>query len=104
MATELLEDAIVFPPGFDARAVDELPLKGYIENVIVRLGDGRRYCLSFIDPVRLNQDLEVDLTEGRGYVAEVGLVVLPTVTVETIRSAVEDLCKTRYFDAFGPLD
>jgi hypothetical protein len=65
MSTELGELEILFPEGFDERWESEMPLKGYLNQVTVRLEAGPSSQVSFIDPVRLTQDLEEDSKAGR---------------------------------------
>jgi hypothetical protein len=55
MATQVNRFRIKFPDWYDDRAAYEAPLKGYLSDVEVRLEDGSRYKLYFIDPVRLQQ-------------------------------------------------
>src|SRR6266404_1899873 len=73
MATHLEPFTILFPEGFDERQEFEMPSKGYLRDLVVRLEDGAEYQLFFIDPTRLQQDLEADAQEGRDYYAEPGM-------------------------------
>lgn len=49
--------------------------------------NGKRHRLFFYDPVRLRQDLEEEIRQGRAAVAEHGLIVVPEVTKENIEKA-----------------
>jgi hypothetical protein len=88
---------VMFPDWYDARAEFETPSKGYLPEVEVRLENGVRYKLYFIDLVRLQQTLEDDVQAGREYFAEPGMVVLPQVTTEAIQKAVVGLVEDGYF-------
>jgi hypothetical protein len=89
---------LIFECEFDERAAEEVELKGFFQHAAVCLPDGRRMKLSFWDPVRLAQDLETDLGNGRTCFAEPGLIVVPRVSVENMRRAVSELYRTGYFD------
>jgi hypothetical protein len=93
---------VVFPEWFDARVEHETPSKGWLTGVEVRLEDGSRYELSFIDPARLQQTLADDEEAGRPYYAEPGLVVLPRVDREAVRVAVAGLVEDGYFRRLKP--
>ena len=103
MATDLENVEIQFPEGYDDRLEFETPSKGYLRGVVVRLPDGSEYRLFFIDPTRLQQDLEADVESGRSYYAEPGMVLLPQVTTEAIRQAVRDLWRDGFFKSQKPL-
>jgi hypothetical protein len=94
---------VTFPEWFDARAEHEAASKGFLPEVCVVLGDGSRYRLYFIDPVRLRQTLEDDAANGRPYFTEPGLVVVPEVTTATIRQVVPHLVEERYFTHLKPI-
>lgn len=87
MRKSLSRPRIIFPEGFDERTAFETPLKGWL-NAQVELEDGRRYAVYFSDPVRLQQDLEEAVNDGRPCFAEPGLIIVPEVTVEIIQNAV----------------
>jgi hypothetical protein len=74
-----------------------------LQGATVELADGARYPLFFYDPVRLRQDLEADASQGRPYVAEPGMIVIPEVTRGAIRAAVGQLIQTGFFQQFTPL-
>jgi hypothetical protein len=103
MATELEKLAIQFPEGYDDRLEFETPSKGYLSDVVVRLPDGSEYKLFFIDPTRLQQDLEADIESGRNYYAEPGMVLLPRVTTDAIHQAVSCLWRDGFFRSLKPL-
>ena len=87
---------VIWPEGFDERAAFETLLKGWL-SAQVELEDGCRYAVYFSDPSRLQQDLDEALKSGRPCFAEPGLIILPEVTVKTMREAVQFLCKQGFF-------
>src|SRR5947208_12423350 len=103
MATDLERFTILFPEGDDERLEFETPSKGYLRDVVVQLEDGSAYKLFFIDPIRLQQDLQADVADGRAYYAEPGMVILPGVTTETIHKAVSALWREGFFRSLKPL-
>jgi hypothetical protein len=78
-------------------------MRGYLSDVVVQTDDGSRYRLYFIDPVRLRQTLEDDVSAGRPYYTELGMIVLPEVTTAAIRRAVDGLRNDGYFKQLKPL-
>lgn len=86
-----------FPPGFDDRAEFEMPAKGYLAGGVVETADGS-YPVTFFDPIRLAQDLELAAEHGPGVVAEPGLVVVSEVTREVILGAIAELLRQQFFD------
>jgi hypothetical protein len=92
---------IIFPEGFDARWEAELPDKGYIEEVVVELECGTRYSLSFIDPTRLKQELDLEVRAGRPFYAIPNLVVLSEVTRAAIEQATQGLVLEDYLERLG---
>lgn len=104
MAVDANRPEIIYPQGFDVRWESEMVDKGYLNGVIVRFGDDSRFLLNFIDSIRLAQDLECEVESGSPFVAEPGMIVVPTVTKEVIRRAVEGLVKARFFETLKPLD
>ena len=100
-ATELAD--LVLPDDYDERSAYETPLRGYLEGATVRLVDGSRYSVYFYDPVRLAQDLEEYAKLGRPFLAEPNLIVLPEVTEQAMRAAVERLAREGFFHKLKPL-
>jgi hypothetical protein len=92
-----------FPPEFDERAEYEMALKGHLCGGEVELADGRRYPVTFFDPVRLAQDLERMASRGEPAFVEPALVVIPEVTRELILRALPELVHQRFFDHLKPL-
>ena len=81
---------VIFPSGFDERAIVEMEAKGWI-SVVVEDVDGARYPIYFSDPIRLQQDLAAAVEQGTPWFAEPGLVIIPSVTIEAIGRTVVGL-------------
>jgi hypothetical protein len=96
MATVEKPVTVVFPADYDAQSEFETPFRGYLSDVEVE-SEGRRYRLYFIDPVRLAQELKANIDSGRSYFAEPNLIILPEVTTDTIKNAVEGLARDGFF-------
>ncbi len=102
MVLTLTNATFHFPPDFDERAEWEMSSKGYLTGGAVELADGRRYPVTFYDPLRLAQDVEASGSYGVPMVAEAGLVVVPEVTRETIERTIPELIALRFFDHLSP--
>lgn len=94
---------LILPEWFNQRLADETPIKGFLSNMEAELSNGNRYILNFIDPIRLNQDLETETKRGRPYLAEQGMVILPEVTVDKAREVLKQLLKDGFFETLKPL-
>ncbi len=103
MATTTPFPEVVYPDGFDERWEYEMTARGYLGSVTVRTEGGLRFQVNFYDPVRLAQDLACEAESGRPYLAEPGLIVVPEVTTDAIRKAVEGLAKEGFFEALRPI-
>lgn len=90
---------IVFRYPFDALAAHDAEARGYIGYATVELRDGRRYPVVFYDPSRLQQDLEVETGEGRAFIAEPGMIVVPEVTLVRMQDAVLHLYQNGFFNS-----
>jgi hypothetical protein len=90
---------LVFKYPFDEAAAYDAEARGYLSYASVELGNGARYPVVFYDPVRLQQDLEVEVGEGRAFIAEPGLIIVPEVTLARMQAAVERLSQTGFFEA-----
>jgi len=87
-----------FPHGFDARDECEAPQRGYFGEAVVELPQGKRVKVCFYDPIRLAQDLETVQASGEVCIGEPGLIVVPSVTLELMQRAVQQLYTQGYFD------
>lgn len=94
----MTEPTIIFTCDFDERTAWEAEQKGWFEAIAVRLPCGPEIPLAFRDPVRLAQDLEFDLTQGRFCIAELALIVIPKVTKYYMENAIRQLYADGYFD------
>jgi hypothetical protein len=88
---------LTFSCEIDERVEWEIGQKGYFEHATVRLPEGTNVPVCFWDPVRLSQDLKTDLQQGRKCLAQPGMIILPKVTVDNMRAAVEELYQRGYF-------
>lgn len=103
MNTDNAFPRVVFPEGFDDRSAVEIEMKGCLIGAVVVLEDGSQYPVSFLDPARLRQDLEAETALGHPCLWEAGLVVLPSVTVESILQAIPILIGEGFLDYLRPL-
>jgi hypothetical protein len=89
---------LILPTGFDEQAAAEIPLKGWL-SAQVEVDDGCRYAVYFSDPIRLQQDVDEAVHNGKPCFAEPGLIIVPEVTVPAIQEAVQFLWKQGFFAA-----
>lgn len=94
---------LILPDWFDKRMEDEAPMRGFLSHLQAELENGERYSLFFIDPIRLQQELEVSASTGKPYIAEQGMVVLPEVTMERIKEVLHYLAQDSFFENLKPL-
>ena len=92
-----------FTCDFDERTEWETPQKGWFDQVLVHLPNGDTVHVGFWDPVRLSQDLERTLKAGGRCIGEPGIIIVPEVTVENMKAAVQELYDTGYFDRLRSL-
>ena len=88
----------------DAQNLDEFEMwdmrnRGYCNYATVLLQNNLKYKVYFYAPVRLAQELEEG---GASFIAEVGLIVVPEVTLEYMQAAVNKLEKQGFFNHFVP--
>ena len=88
---------LTFDTPFDERAQMEAKARGYLSNVYVQQSDGTIFPVVFYDCIRLSQDLEYEVSTGRMCVAEIGMIILPEVTLDNILIAVRKLTVEGYF-------
>jgi hypothetical protein len=94
---------LTFKYGWDDRDEEETPMKGYRSDGIVQT-EGEIYSVYFIDPVRLQQDLEAESELGNAFLAEPGLIILPEVNREAMENAVRQLWEQGYFKFLKSLE
>ena len=87
---------VILPTGFDEQAAAETPLKGWL-SAQVELDDGCRYAVYFSDPIRLQQDVDDAIHNGKPCFAEPGLIIVPEVTVQAVEDAIQFLWKQGFF-------
>ena len=92
-----------FQYGWDERDDLETPLKGCRSDGLVSFADGTTYSVYFIDPIRLEQDLEAEVECGSPFLAIPGLIVLPELTRKAMENAISLLWRQGYFQALKPL-
>jgi hypothetical protein len=103
MNSNRITPTLRFTREFSDQELFEAQSRGYLSHVMARLGENRLYPLFFYDPVRLQQDLEESSKQGRLFVADPGMIVVPEITLEVIKEAVEQLCREGFFDHLVPL-
>ena len=65
---------------------------------MAEFADGRLYPIFFYDIVRLQQDLEENVKQGRIFVADPCMIVVDEITPEAMKQAVEQLGREGFFD------
>lgn len=93
---------LVFKVPFDERTAWEAEARGYFGCAAVRIGSDV-FPVCFYDPVRLQQDLESETQQGRAYLADPGLIVIPEVTLLRMKEEVENLFLEGFFSSFHPI-
>ena len=78
-----------FPPDFDGYAW-EVEAKGYFSLAVLTVR-GKRYCINFYDPVRLQQTID---DQRDGIYFEPNLVVIASVTRVNMEKAIERLVRS----------
>jgi hypothetical protein len=94
---------LIFDTPFDERAQCEVKSKGWVGCVKVMLQDGKTFPVVFYDIIRLGQELEDEVSAGNMFIADVGMIVLPEVTLKNMMLAVQKLAQNGYFDRLKPL-
>lgn len=90
---------IEFPSGFEDYDW-EVEAKGWIPRVVAVI-QGRRYTLTVYEPARLAQDVADALKEGAVFL-ERNLVIVASVTRESIASAIQEIVQTGRVDDLQP--
>lgn len=87
---------LILPEDLDEQDLFEMRYKGWF-SAEVEMIDGRRFSVSFFDPVRLQQTIVDVFQLNLPCLAEVGLVILPEVTIERIQQSLEYLHEIDFF-------
>lgn len=93
----------VFRRAFTELDADEAHDRGYLSHVLVETVDGRLYPVFFYDRVRFQQDLEANVTEGRPWLADPGMIVLDELTRPAMEAAARALCDEHFFSHLNPV-
>jgi hypothetical protein len=96
----MTEHRLEFPEGFEDYAW-EVEAKGWLHGAVAII-DGRRYLLTFYDPIRLSQDIEDELSRGAAFF-EPNLIVVRSVTRAELESSVAAIVATGRHNALTPL-
>ena len=86
---------LIFVNGLPERLLDEAPDRGCYRATI-ELANGDRFAVEYYDPVRLSQEVDDLLSQGR-HVAYAGVVVIPEVTLKNMEDALERLVEEGFF-------
>lgn len=92
-----------FEYGFDEREAFEAHSRGFRSHVTVEFENGDRFPVFFYDPITLAQDVEREASRGIPCVAEPGMIVIPEITLENMRSAVARVIAEGFFDHVRPV-
>jgi len=103
MNPEQVPATLRFAREFSDQDAFEARGRGYLSHVLAQLGEGRLYPLFFYDAVRLQQDLEESAKYGRPFVADPGMIVVPEITLDAMKQAVEQLSRESFFDHLTPV-
>ena len=87
---------LILSDQFSERDAFEIRLKGWFY-ASIELEDGSHHTLNFYDPVRLKQEFDDDVKNGRGCFAEPNLIIVAEVTIEAVQAATRFLWETGYF-------
>jgi len=88
---------LIFEHGMNELDEAEAQMRVYRSHVWVEMSDGTRHRVTFFDPVRLTQELEQEASQGRPFVGEPGLIIVPEVTREYMETAARTLAEEGFF-------
>lgn len=88
---------LVFEHGFSEQDAAEAAMRGYRSHVWVELIDGTRHRVTFMDPTRAAQELEIEVRAGRPFLSEAGLILVAEVTLENMKLAANMLAAEGFF-------
>ena len=92
---------LTFALPFGDREAYEAEARGYLNYAVVEVPTGKRIPVVFYDPIRLQQDLEEEISAGTPFLAEPGIIVVENVTLDNMERAVQGLFKSGFFDSFA---
>lgn len=95
---------LVLPEGMDEWLLGDMELKGYLTGALAECPDGRRYPVSFYQACVLEQDLAYWKLNGKGWLGEIGLIVIDQVNRSAMESALAGLWKQGWFNHLKPLE
>lgn len=88
---------VIFTAGYQDGDDDLTSMKGHRSDVLFRDDEGYCYELNFITLERLGVEINGGLESGDHHFADTGLVVLDSITKDSIVKAVRRLIEKRYF-------
>ncbi len=91
-----MKPVLILPDYFDDLVAFETEEKGYLCDVRVTFGQ-QEMTVDFYDPVRLSQEIAADIERGRSFAVQ-NLLVIPKVTVDEMKRAVEGEQRTFFND------
>jgi hypothetical protein len=92
---------LVLPEEYDDLDWSQITEKGWFE-AEVELENSGKYKLNYYDPIRLKQDIDYYLSKGERYFDLPNLVVLPEITLNTIKESIRSLWEKGSFELFKP--
>ena len=101
-----LRDDADYPRLVFAHDVDDRDMAphGYRGDVVVELADGEAFPVYFYEPDAVREELDARIRSGFGrFVAEPGLVVIPEITLDGMKSSVLELIEVGYFTHLRPV-
>ncbi|BDI34175.1 hypothetical protein CCAX7_62260 [Capsulimonas corticalis] len=87
----------------DQRTLDEMSTRGFLGPLLISIDDSI-YSLFFITPERIKSELKASLDSGEIWFSEPGLIVIPDITMKNIETALEDMCRQKFFDCIKPIE
>jgi hypothetical protein len=88
---------VIFTAGYLDGDDDLTSMKGHRSDVLFRDEEGHYYELNFITIERLGVELNSSLESGDHHYADTGLVILDSITKDSIVKTVRKLIEKRYF-------
>jgi hypothetical protein len=101
-----LRDDAEFPRLVFAHDVEDRDMAphGYRGDVVIEFADGEAFPVYFYEPDAVREELDGRIRSGFGrFVAEPGLVVIPEITLDGMKSSVLELIEVGYFTHLRPV-